>query len=187
MNDKRNIQTNDDSNIVNDIKELREVVEVFTENIITQMSLLRNILTEVMIESGKQAASGINRQEFQESLNAFNLTVQKIDYDLKDIKKTVGLLEEKVIDKNNESSINTLICSLKKNCEEVNETLLSISKDAFNKDEKEDLREILETINKKLNDMANTKKSLSFWLDWIYKLGLTVVLVWTFVQDKIIR
>jgi chromosome segregation ATPase len=174
---------NNDIMTLRDLQEIKSTLKSFSENAITQLQLLR----EAMSQSVSQKATiSKNVDEIEYLLKSFKRNLEDYERKLTDIMESVDNLENKIIDRNNQEALAVSIDILKKSLSEISNIVKGYDiTHAYSKEERKTLDDKLIDIEKSINgfsqelkNIRDVKKNLSWWVDWIYKVLLTIGVIY---------
>lgn len=169
---------------IRDLQEIKVTLKAFSESSIDQLQLLRETLSQIVTKE----ESTIKKIEEIDSLIKFTKkSIEENDKNLKILKDVIEKIENKTVDRNNKDAIIISVEKQKKTIEDLENLMKTMT--VFLSENKIGIREIENKINKlveEISDMSvtvkkthDTKRNLSWWVDWIYKILLTVGLVYS--------
>lgn len=174
-------QIHGDFHALRDIQEIKITLKYFTEDIVTQLTLLREAMAQ-SAEQKKEINKEVNNVEYL--LKGFETRINNYDEKLRSILEKLNTLEEKLIDKNNPEAVLLVLSDTKKTAKKVEDLLNEYKNLMFSKEDKTFIFNSLSDISKSTNIIKDKKKNLMWWIDWIYKLLITIVLVWNFIATN---
>ena len=173
---------NDNLLVLRDIQEIKLSLKHFTEDIVNQLSLLREILQQ----SSSQRVNLIkSSSEIEDSLKDFEYKIINYDKRFEEIICKLNELEERIVDKNNEEAIIVLIEEIREYSKNTEKIIIEMKNEALSNKDLSTLISSLSIIETNTNKLGNVKKNLMWWIDWLYKIGITVMLLLSFFGDKI--
>ena len=160
-----------------DIQTIKISLEHFTKDLVNQLNLLREVIEH---DTSEKRDNRKNIQEIEEVLKGLERTLKGRDKVFDSYTKTLNSLEVRLIDKNNQESLAVSMVEVKRLTAST-KTLIEETKLAMlSKDSVVSIKESIKSIEKVVAEMKDTKKNLSWWVDWIYKILLTVALIANF-------
>lgn len=182
MNDK-NIDK--DLMTIRDLQEIKITLKSFSQSSIDQLQLLRETLAQIVTQ---EASVNKKIDEVDFLLKGFKKTIEENEKNFRALNKMLENIENKTIDRNNKEAIIITVEKLKKTTEDIDSIMKSMN--VFLSENKIGIREIedeIKKIEKGVGDMLtqvektlDTKKNLSWWVDWIYKVLLTIGIIYGF-------
>lgn len=166
-----------------DIQEIKLTLRMFSENSIDQLKLLREALSQVV-----SSEADINKKTTDISfiLKDFKKNIEENDKNIKSVKEVLTKIENKTVDRNNKDAIIMSIEKVKKTADDVEDLVKAMN--VFLSENKLGIREIedkldsmeasLVKILKEVSKAHDVKKNLSWWVDWIYKVLLTIGVIY---------
>lgn len=164
-----------------ELKNLQTVLSLATEDLKAQISALRILLSQT-------AVNGQNSfKENDEKITKIIFSISKLENDLSSLElkvktadEDINLIEKRVSDKNNSTSLTNKVDillseSIKK--EEMIETIKEIN---FSKNEKEQIIEQLNELSKRVNTREESKKNWSWFSQLIYTILLSAAVIFGF-------
>jgi chromosome segregation ATPase len=174
-------QMHGDFHALRDIQEIKLTLKYFTEDIVTQLTLLR----EAMAQSAEQKKE-INKEvnNVEHLLKGFETKLNDYDEKFQCMLKKLEGLEQKLIDKNNPDALLLLLSDTKKTTQNIDVLLDEFKSLMLTAEDKSLIFNGLSDIRKSTDIIRDKKKNLMWWIDWIYKISITIVLVWNFIATS---
>lgn len=164
-----------------DIQEIKLTLKYFTEDIVTQLTLLREAMTQSS-EQKKEINKEVNNVEYL--LKGFETKLNDYDEKFQSMIKKLEKLEQKLVDKNNPEALLILLSDTKKTTKNIEVLLDEFKSLMLTAEDKTFIFNNLSDISKSTNIIKDKKKNLMWWIDWIYKISITIVLVWNFIATN---
>ena len=178
-------EKNRDLMAIRDLQEIKITLKTFSQNSIDQLQLLRETLTQIVAE---ETSENKKIAEIDFLLKDFKKSLEENNKNIRLLCETIDKIESKTVDRNNKDAIIISVEKLKKTTEELNDLMKTtniflIDSKTWTKNIEtgmasmgQEIKEIIKNLNKALD----TKKNLSWWIDWIYKILLTIGLIYGF-------
>jgi len=160
-----------------DIQTIKISLEHFTKDLVNQLNLLREVIEH---DTSEKRDNRKNIQEIEEVLKGLERTLKGRDKVFDSYTKTLNSLEVRLIDKNNQESLAVSMVEVKRLTASTKTLIEEIKLAMLSKDSVVSIEESIKSIEKVVAEMKDTKKNLSWWVDWIYKILLTVALIANF-------
>ena len=160
-----------------DIQEIKLSLRHFTEDVVNQLNLLREVIKH---DSADKKETNKNILDIEETLKKLENSLAKYDATHKSFAKTLGDLEDRIIDKNNQESLTVSILEIKEVVRNTRAILDEVRNSMLSKESVASMENSISEIQKCVVEMKDKKKNASWWVDWIYKIFLTIALIANF-------
>ncbi len=160
-----------------DIQEIKLSLRHFTEDVVNQLNLLREVIKH---DSTDKKETNKNILDIEETLKKLENSLAKYDVIHKSFAKTLGDLEDRIIDKNNQESLTVSILEIKEVVRNTRAILDEVRNSMLSKESVAIMENSILEIQKCVVEMKDKKKNASWWVDWIYKIFLTIALIANF-------
>lgn len=163
-----------------DIQEIKLTLKYFVEDIVSQLTLLR----EAMAQSAQQK-NEINKEvnniefllkSFEQKINDYDSNIEKMIIKLEQ-------LENKIIDKNNPEALALVLGDTMFLLKKVETIINEFKSLLFSEEEKQNLFKTIRGMDQCILKINDKKKNLMWWVDWIYKIAITGILIWNFILN----
>ncbi len=160
-----------------DIQEIKLSLKHFTGDVTNQLQLLMEIIKHDTRDK-KDARKDI--EKIEKTIDNLNRTLAGYDALFNSYTSTLKNLEEKIVDRNNQDSIAVAIFEMRESAQSTKNLIDEVKSSMLSKESVITMEESIVEIKKIISVMGDKKKNASWWVDWLYKIFLTIALIANF-------
>lgn len=160
-----------------DIQEIKLSLKHFTGDVTNQLQLLMEIIKHDTSDK-KDARKDI--EKIEKTIDNLNRTLAGYDALFNSYTSTLKNLEEKIVDRNNQDSIAVAIFEMREYAQSTKNLIDEVKSSMLSKESVAIMENNILEIQKCVVEMKDKKKNASWWVDWLYKIFLTIALIANF-------